>query len=236
MKNEFVFYIHSEMFNDEHFTTENFEIYRKATYSILEVARQLEADIYFSSEDIEKLAEKFAEISDVEGFDEYIQSPQAYLEVLFKDAIPHKSRGLYFEVVFNEKQSSLAFYADSKCLNCLTDAANHIIISVSLSGESNLLKVDSESEFEKVKINYFCSDILLWKFINSKLPKRIYHFSSKHGNSQKKANPPKRNEQASQLKCSDEEAQNLLDNAIFDLRETPWCYIFDDRYLPSISI
>ncbi|NBB30249.1 hypothetical protein [Cellulophaga sp. BC115SP] len=215
------------MFDDEHFTIENFEAYKRATYSILEVARQLKADIYFASEDLERLAEKFAEISGMEGFDEYIQSPQDYLEILFRDAIPHTSRSLYFEIVFNEKQSSLAFYSGSKCLHCETDA-NHVVISRNLSGEDNLLKIDSENEFEKVKINYFHSNDLLWKFINSMLPKRIYHFSSKHGNIQRVANSPKKSEQASRLKCSDEEAQNLLDNAIFDLRETPWCYIFDD--------
>ncbi len=227
MKNEFVFYIHSEMFDDEHFTTENFDAYKIATYSILEVARQLKAEIYYASEDLERLAEKFAEISGIEGFDEYIQSPQDHLQILFNDAIPHKSRDLYFKVVFNEEQSSLVFYSDSRCLNCVTNA-NHVVISRNLSGEANLLKIDSENEFERVKINYFHSDNLLWNFINSKLPKRIYHFSPKHGNIQKTANSPNRKFQVSQLKCSDEEAQNLLDNAIFDLRESPWCYIFDD--------
>lgn len=221
MTDKFAFYIHSDVFKLDNFSKERFTEFRKQIEPLIEVGRQLEADIYYANEDINQIQ------SDFEEFDGYIQNDRNYLSVLLEQTIKNEETNYFFRLIFNESQSSIESITLKGLHSICTQKAYNILFSLNNIGQDYLLKVTSNTDFEKIVVNIFSSKYDIWEFINKQLPKRVYQFSPKHGNNTKKANPPKSNEKVSQLKCSDDEAQLLLDTAIFDLREHKWCYNFD---------
>jgi hypothetical protein len=226
MTNKFAFYIHADMIQIDNFEKINFEEYKKNSISLIEIGRQLKADIYYSGEEVENVNNIKSSMAE---FDEYIKSEKSFLATLLSGAINNTERNHYFKVSFSHEASFIEYF-DIKSLHSIcTKKEINIVLSLGSNLSESLLLINPNNEFKGVNIKSFCSKEEIWKFINQNLPLRKYNFSSKHGNINNKANAPKSNEKASQLSCSDKEAQILLDNAIFDLRKHNWCYNFDEN-------
>ena len=224
MTNKFAFYIHADMFQIDNFDKNKFEEYKNNAISLIEVARHLKADIYYSAEEVSNIE------SVIDEFDEYIKSDKNFLSTLLEKAKPNQEKNHYFKVSFAHEASFLEHF-DIKSLHsiCIEKEIN-IILSLDSTSNNSLLLINPDNEFQRVGVKSFCSKKDIWKFINQNLPPRKYNFSSKHGNINTKAISPKSNEKVSQLSCSDEDAQKLLDSAIFDLRKDNWCYNFDESF------
>jgi hypothetical protein len=221
MKTEFIFYIHSEVFNPENFSDENIQTFAKSMHIVFEIARQLEAKVFYKLGEVQDLKALIADID--YGF---TQSQGSRLQLLLQDFIPFKEDYHYFKVHFSDAQTSLES-VNYGFLNAMDNQkASYIIFTQTLSGQEQLLLVHASDDFYFCEINNFNVAKDIWTFINKK-SKRTYSFSSKHGNSTTTAIPPKATVKASQLRSSDAEAQALLNSAIFDLREKKFYYNFD---------
>ncbi len=225
MEQKFTFYVHNEILDDCHFRDENIKDFSKKMNIIFEVARQIEAKVYYPSTAITQLKDFF------ENFDsDFTQSQANRLDVLLQDFIPFNDNYSFFKVHFAAENTSLE-PVNYSFLNKIDDfSAINIVFTVSHSSKEQLLAVLSNERFYSIEINQCNSANDVWELINQALLERTYNFSSKHGNSTTRANPP-RNEKVSQLLCGNEEAQNLLNSAIFDKREKlRFYYNFDKNY------
>jgi hypothetical protein len=213
MEQKFIFYIHTEIFNDVNFSDENIKDFSKKMNLIFEVARQIEAEVYYPSAAITQLKDFF------ENFDsDFTQSQANRLDLLLKDFIPFNDKYSFFKVHFASESTSLE-YVNYSFLNAVDNAtAINIVFTLSNTSKEQLLLVHSNESFYSIEINQCNSANNIWELINQSLPQRTYNFSSKHGNSTTKASPPNR-EKVSQLLCSDKDAQELLNSAIYDKRE-----------------
>lgn len=221
MLRQFIFYIHFDIFRFENFLDDNIEAFMNRMNILFEVARHLKADVYFAAADVLELKSYF------ENFDEnFTQSQGNKLDVLLKDFIVNNEINHFFKVLFSDQNTSLEYYPLS-ALNSKAKEEVNILFSLDNENKIFLLGVKSNDVFFRLEINPFNDSKAIWKFINEALPDKRYNFSAKHGNATTKAIPPK-SLKASQLKCSNDEAQKLLDNAIFDLRENNWGYYFDE--------
>jgi hypothetical protein len=222
MGEQFIFYVHSEVFNPENFSDENLHTFAKSINAVFEVARQLKAKIFY----------KFGEVQTLKSFFEdidynFTKSQGNRLDVLLDDFIPFKENYHFFKVHFAQKETSLEA-VDYGFLNAMDNQkAIYIVFTQNLMGQEQLLHVHANDDFHFCEINHFNQAKDIWKFINERLPKRTYSFSPKHGNATAKAIPPKATEKVSQLLSSDTEAQTLLNSAIFDSREKKFYYNFD---------
>lgn len=225
MGKQFVFYIHSEVFSLDNFKDDNFNAFTKSMDAVLDVARQLKATVFYKLGDVQDLT-PFLEDIDYK----FTQSQGNRLDVLLEDFIPFKDDYHFFKVHFAEEQTSL----ESVNYGFLNDMENAETISIvftqNKSGQEQLLLVHANHHFYFCEINNFNQTKDIWAFINKYLPERTYNFSSKHGNATTRAIPPKPTEKASQLLSTNEEAQTLLNSAIFDLRERKFYYNFDDSH------
>lgn len=208
---EIVFYLHSSILNPENFKDENVKEFKNKIKLLLEVGRHLKADVFYSKSDIGILSDFFENIDD-----NFSQSQANTLEVLLLDFKPIDNNSHFFEIEFAGEKSGLKNIKLPYLGN--VDIKKHNII-LSLNNESIcVLLVNTDSSFEKVQISTYSKPEEVWKVITSSL-QRNYHFSSKHGNNFKKAIDPSAKKKASQLLCTDTEAQKLLDEAIFDKRK-----------------
>ena len=222
MGKQFIFYIHSEIFNPDNFKDENIYTFAKSINNVFEIARQLNAKVFY----------KFGEVQTLESFfkDDYgfTQNQGNRLDVLLRGFQSFKENYHFFKVHFAEKGTSLES-VDYGFLNAMDNKeAIKIVFTQNVNGEEQLLLVHASHHFYFCEINNFNVAKDIWAFINAHLPKRTYNFSSKHGNATTPKNPPKKGEKVAQLLCSDSEAQTLLDTAIFDLRERTFHYNFDE--------
>lgn len=218
-----VFYIGSDFFDGENLKDEKFVLFKQKVIPLFEVARQLKAEVWYAETDIKTLTEE------LEVLDEYYtQSQGNFWEVLLEDFQACRAKTYCFKVHFSAENTSIEHYPIASALFLGALGKEHkILLSAHPETEIMLLGVQSNTEFQPIRLNLFDDPQKIWQFINTVLPKRKYNFSSKHGNDTCKAIPPKPNEKVSQLKCSDDDAQKLLDTAVFDLRERKWCYNFD---------
>jgi len=227
MVDNIVFIIGSDIFSSSNLEDGNFQKFVKNISPALKVAEQLKAEVWYSHRDLERLSSEMVE------FDEYFtQSQGNFWGTLLENFRPHREDGYCFKIHYSFENTSLehcplvSFPIDS------ISKTYKVLLSFELEEpEVSLLLAKSNSDFHRVHLNLFIKPDKIWKFVNNILPKRKYNFSSKHGNIHKKADPPKLGEKASQLKCSDEDAQQLLNDAIFDRRYSGkkghWCYNFD---------
>lgn len=223
MGKQFTFYIHSDVFNLENFKDETFNTFTKNMNAVFDIARQLEAKVFYQLGDVQDLT-PFLEDIDYN----FTQSQGNRLELLLKDFTQFKEKYHFFKVHFAEEQTSLES-VNYGFLNSMEDSETiSIVFTQNRSGQEQLLLVHASDDFYFCEINNFNVGKDIWAFINAHLPKRTYNFSSKHGNATTRAIPPKPTEIVSQLRSSDAEAQILLDSAIFDLRERKFYYNFDD--------
>ena len=217
MKDKFVFYIHSDILNEDRFNDSNFKSHIQCISSLLDVARFLKSNVFYSLLDINTLQE-------VLNLDEYFTQSQAnILDVLLKDFIVNKEVHHLFKVHFSEENTCLEPCNFNIC-NSTKDKTT-ILLTLDKEEELYLLKVKSNNDFEQIAIQSVFNKENLWAIINKQIS-RNYNFTSKHGDSNTNAMPPT-NKTVSQLLTSDVETQELLDNAIFDLRQSDWCYNFD---------
>ena len=223
MTNKFAFYIHADMFQIDNFDKTKFEKYKNNAISLIEVARHLKAYIYYSAEEVSNIE------SVIDEFDEYIKSDKNFLSTLLEKARPNQEKNHYFKVSFAHEASFVEHFEIKSLHSICIEKEINIILSLDSTSSNSLLLINPDNEFQRVSVKSFCSKKDIWQFINKNLLPRKYNFSSKHGNANIKANAPKYNKIASQLNCSDEEAQMLLESAIFDLRESSWCYNFDGK-------
>lgn len=222
---EFIFYIHSDILKLDNFSNENVKNFIKQINPVLEIGRKLQASVYYSFEDNEELKKYFSE----PDFNKDFSKSQANkLDLLLENFIQNKEVNNFFKIHFSQENRSLE-HIKLPFLNSKFENKNIIIVSLKNDEKCTLLMVKSNNDFEKVKINSFNNSNNIWEFINKKLGKRKYNFSSKHGNEANKAISPN-SQIVSQLLCNDEKAQELLNNAIFDLRERNWCYNFDEDF------
>ena len=226
MNNNFIFYINSDILDSNNFIDYQIDAFIKSVNPILNIGRKLKAKIYYSDYSIKTLVEYFDEPSFNKDF---TKSQANKLELLLKNCIKTSEVNNFFKVHFAGRETSLELL-EIPVINPSDKEKIHIIFNLTEnSPKQSVLFVKSNEEFERIEINHFCSVKDIWKFINDNLPQREYNFSSKHGNSSTRAIAPKA-EKASQLLCSDKEADSLLKTAIFDLRERNWCYNFDDTH------
>jgi hypothetical protein len=223
MNQKFIFYIHSEVFIPDNFSDQNFNDFAKNMNSVFEVARQIKADVYYTLDSVVDLKDFFTDL-DIN----FTKSQANRLDVLLKDFISFKEKHHFFKVHFAEEQTSLE-PVNYGFLNAIDDhKAIRIVFTQNSRNKEQLLLVQASHDFYFCEINHFNQAKDIWEFINQHLPIRTYNFSSKHGNATTKAIAPKSTEKASQLLCSDLEAQTLLNSAICDLREKKFYYNFDE--------
>lgn len=223
MNQKFVFHIHSNIFEPSNFGDTNIKSFTKTINSIFEVARHLEADVFYLQKDIEELKDYFL------TFDENFTKSQANrLDVLLEDFKKSKTNSHLFFVDFSNGQASLR-PANYPFINTQFFDFQNIVFNIIYENNEHLLFVNSNTDFQKIKINHFGSSKSIWDFINKTLPQRNYSFSPKHGNNANRAISPAR-ASVSQLLCSDDKAQNLLNSAIFDNREDKFHYNFDSDF------
>lgn len=217
------FFIHSDIFELENFSNENIKEFVKKINPILEIGRQLKAKVYYSLYDIEGLNDVFTDFKD-----SYIKNQKNYLAELLKDFIMNNKKTNLFKIHFSDVNTSLESFSSTYFKP--TSGNHNVVFSLNCKGNLSLLLVKSNNDFEKVELNFNNCKNSIWDFINEVLPKREYNFSNKHGNDKIKAIAPN-NEKASQLLCSDDQAQELLNTAIFDLnhREKFYCN-FDQTF------
>lgn len=222
---KFIFYVHSDILELDNFSNENIKNFIKQINPILEIARKLKAKAYYSFADNEELKNFF---SDSDFNKDFSKSQANKLQLLLENFIQNKEVNNFFKIHFSQENTSLE-HIKLPFLNSKIEDKKLIVFSLRNEEEQNLLMVKSNSDFEKVKLNSFNNSKNIWEFINKNLSKREYNFSSKHGNEITKAIPPS-GQKVSQLLCTDEKAQELLNDAIFDLRERSWCYNFDEDF------
>ncbi len=220
---DFIFYIHSDILALNNFSNENIKNFLKQINPILEIGRKLQANVYYSFEDNFELKEYF---NDPAFNKDFSKSQANKLDLLLENFIQNKELNHLFKIHFSDKNSSLQ-PVKFPFLNSKFENKKLVIFSMNKEAEHNLLLIKSNDDFEKVKINSFNNSKDIWEFINKNLPNRLYNFNPKHGNKNTKAISPN-NQNSSQLLCSDQTAQELLNNSIFDLRVRNWCYNFDD--------
>jgi hypothetical protein len=229
MVEQFIFYIHSEIFNPDNFKDENINTFAKSMNNVFEIARQLNAKVFYKFGDVQTLESFF---DDDYGF---TQSQGNRLNVLLRDFKSFKEDYHFFKVLFEKEQTSFRYLESYGFLDAMDNQkANYIVFTQNSSGKEQLLLVHASHDFYFCEINNFNQAEDIWVFINKHLPKRTYNFSSKHGNANTRAIAPKSTEKASQLLSSDAEAQELLKSAIFDLRGKKFYYNFDstnDTYI-----
>ncbi len=149
------------------------------------------------------------------------------LEVILQNAVALKKQNFIFEVCFAQENTSLN-PVKSKSLASIQGFDKQLLISLS-SYNNVLLWVKSNTEFERVNVYATSEMIELQNWIVKSSNVKKYNFSNKHGNDKVKANPPKSREKVSQLRCSDEKAQELLRTAIPNFEEKQgWHYNFDE--------
>jgi hypothetical protein len=224
MDKKFIFYIHTEVFNPNNFSDENFNEFAKNLHSTFEVGRQLKADVFYTLDAIQDLKDFF------DNFDEtnFTQSQGNRLDVLLEDFIPFESKYLFFKVHFANEATSLE-PVNYPFLNAMDNVNDiKIVFTQKIINKEQLLLVHSSDNFYFYEINHFNTAKDIWKLINNHLPNRTYNFSPKHGNANIPAIPPKKSEKVSQLLSTDGEAQVLLNSAIFDSRGKKFFYNFDD--------
>jgi hypothetical protein len=213
MDHNFVFYIHSDILATENFEKTVVKDFFRKIIPILEVGRLLRADVLYSKKDTDILNDYF------EGCEEFFSPKiQDRLGDLLGDFSLSKEGVYFFNIDFalentQIRQSSYTSLDERCCKNKMP-----IVFTLNLKKEESLMFVKSSNEFGKVEIKAFNNAKDIWQFICCNIDKRHYHPSLKHGNDKKTAIPPAR-EKVSQLLCCDQEAQELLDTAIFDLRE-----------------
>ncbi|WP_291099692.1 MULTISPECIES: hypothetical protein [unclassified Flavobacterium] len=220
---DFIFYIHSDVLELDNFSNENIKNFLNKINPILEIGRKLQANVYYSFEDNDELKKYF---TDPDFNKDFSKSQANKLDLLLENFKQNKEVNNFFKIHFSQENTSLE-HIKLPFLNSKLKNKNLIIFSLKNEEEHTLLMVKSNNDFEKVKINSFNNSNKIWEFINKNLPDRVYNFNSKHGNETTKAIAPN-SQKASQLLCTDEKAQELLKNAIFDLRERYWCYNFDE--------
>jgi hypothetical protein len=222
MGEQFIFYVHSEVFNLDNFRNENIHTFAKSMHTVFEIARQLKAKVFYSLPEVLELKTL------VEDIDyNFTQSQGNRLDFLLQDFISFKENYHFFKVNFADTQTALE-HADYKFLNAMDNQkAIYIVFTQNLNGKEQLLLVHASHDFYFCEINNFNEPKDIWSFINKHLSPRTYSFSSKHGNATTRAIPPKSTEKASQLLSSDADAQMLLNSAIFDLRGKKFYYNFD---------
>lgn len=224
MEAKFIFFIDSEIFDVENFLDENIKRFTKQMSTIFDVARYLEADVYYALEDVKTLHDYFQD----ESFNHDFSKSQAnFLDVLLEDFLQLKEKGYFFSINFQNEQSNLV-HKNYSFLKLSDNITNNIVFSLTKNTTEDLLLIKSNNEFYHQTINFFSTTEQIWTLINSVLPSRNYNFSSKHGNSTTRAITHRRSEIVSQLLCTNEEAQVLLKSAIFDKRhKARFYYNFD---------
>ena len=149
------------------------------------------------------------------------------LEVLLQNAVSLKNQNHIFEICFAQEKSRL-IPIENKSVASIQGFDKQLLISFSFCSNV-LLWVKSSSEFEQVRVHPASEIKVIQQWIVENSIKKKYNFSKKHGNDKKKADPPKPKEKVSQLKCSDAEAQQLLNMAIPNFEEKQgWQYNFDE--------
>jgi hypothetical protein len=220
---DFIFYIHSDVLELDNFSDQNFKKFIQQINPILEIGKHLKANVYYCKSEIQGLNSVFSDFEDA-----YIKNQKNILEEILKDFKPNIESNNFFKIHYSNENTSLE-PVKFPFLNSKFENKKLVVFSLINEEEHNLLMVKSNDDFEKVKLNSFNNPRNIWKFINKNLPDRVYNFSPKHGNNNIKAISPN-SENVSQLLCSDDAAQELLNNSIFDLRERSWCYNFDENF------
>lgn len=222
MKDKFVFYIHSDIFELENFENQNFKDFYDKIKPIIKVAEQLKADIYYSTSHIQGLNECIKDFNQNFNF-----SQGNKLEVLLENAIINSSNNYIFKINFLEEQSKINYF-NIQSVHIENLNKKVIFISSTKSDKEILLAINSNEEFFKFELNYFSTVSTLWDFINS-TQSRIFSENPKHGTKEKIAFKSNKGNSVSQLKCTINEAQILLNSAIVDFKKSENLFNFDEK-------
>jgi hypothetical protein len=227
MVDNIAFIIGSDIFDYSNLADIKFQGFVKKISPVLEVAEQTGAEVWYAHRDIKRLS------SEMEGFDEYFtQSQGNFWGTILSNFRPHHEEGYCFKIHYSDQNTSMEYYPLVSFPTVPVQKTHKILLSFDLpESEVSLLLARSSTDFHHLYLNVFNEPDKIWRFVNNILPRRKYNFSSKHGDIHTKANPPKPGEKVSQLKCSKEDAEKLLNDAIFDRRYSgqkgQWCYNFD---------
>ncbi|HEX8561433.1 MAG TPA: hypothetical protein VF676_00510 [Flavobacterium sp.] len=191
------------------------------------MAEQIQAEIYYSPIDITILGDYF------ENFrNEFNRSQGDKLQILLQNCLINKSGIHNFSVNFLGDQSSIIL-SPIQSIHDFHQQKDIIFLSMGKSNKQHYLAVDTDKkEFNKIEIWFISNKEEAWKIINSK-QKRVLS-DLKHGDENKPAFKSNKGRPVSQLKCSLEEAQKLLESAICDLNHNNNLFVYDpveDSYM-----
>lgn len=212
---KFRFFIHDDVFDIQNINKEFLSMFK----SLTEIPRMLKANTFYNKEVFNTLLELYKED------DSYtFTSKKTILKnLVFEFQSKIKDCNL-FTIIFNNEHSNIIHF-NAPFINFNAVNNINIVLNTTINEDYKFVLIKNGIvELIEVKFSNSAEDI--WKFINQNLQKRNYCFNPKHGNNSKKFIPNK-NEIVSQLLCSDEDAQLLLDNAIFDLRIKNFHFNFD---------
>ncbi len=201
---------------------EDGETYLSDMYNLVNFAYIHNANVYYSVSQLDEFREN------CNDWDENFTSFNGNrLDIILENAMPLKKQNHIFEICFAQENTSLNTIKN-KSLASIKDFQKQLFISFSYYNNV-FLWVKSNSEFERVNIHTASEIIELQNWIVKSSNVKNYNFSTKHGNATTKAVAPKSDKKASQLKCSDAEAQQLLNKSVpnFDEKQG-WHYNFDE--------
>jgi hypothetical protein len=158
----FIFYIHSDVFDLDNFSDVNFKEFLNKVNPILEIGRKLKANVYYSFEENEELKKYFKE----PYFNKDFSKSQANkLDLLLDNFIQNKEKNNFFKIHFSHENTSLE-HIKLPFLNSKFQNKNLIVFSLKKEEEETFLMVKSNNDFEKIKINSFNNSYKIWEFIN----------------------------------------------------------------------
>lgn len=225
MPGRFDFFIDDDFFSEEVFTNPDWPNMKRQLFKLLEVPKSLKAPIYYNPQAYNEIKEKLLVLNDC-----FNQGAFDFLHLLLENTRPIKENEdrFVFEVFYNKNQSSIEFKG---CFPISIDR-KPVLLSKQKQGKwDNLILLSDNNFVEKLSLAVVRDDKELWIYIN-KILSPNYHFSKKHGDCNNTAIDPSSSKKASQLLTCENETIELLQESIFDLRDTSkeknyWRYNFD---------
>lgn len=203
---------------------ENSSNYLCEIYRIIQLAYQHKATVYYS----EKQVQDFINNCKDRG-DDFIQSHANKLAVLLKNAFKKTNHNHVFEICFSDENTSLN-YINNTAVSVIKSYSQNALISTENYNYKTLLSIASAMDFEKVdfKVINNANSLLHWIQNNSS---RYFNLSTKHGENGRGNQPGQ-----SVLRCSKNEAQQLLNTAIPDFTEKEkQLFNFDENHQTFIE-
>jgi hypothetical protein len=180
-------------------------LYFKELYELVELVHQHKATVFYSKK---QLNEFLSQMSDLDA--DFTVSTGNKLDIVLENAKCKKEESFAFELCF-AKENTTIHYIDN-ILSSLNQHDKIAIISFS-NNEKSFLSVKSGSDYNRIDYQKILTtnDIIDWISRNKT---RLFNKSQKHGEKAKDNWKNSKKNEVSQLLCSSEDAQKLLDTAI----------------------